>query len=287
MNQVIAVAALLLAVGAAGLAGYALSQAPPAADDLAVRLDAVEDELSRVEVELGALREASRPPPSLIGLGPEGTPEATGVSERAPTASEATVAEGAPTGATPLAKDGEALEELVDAAVEKKAAQMQAMRNKKPDLATFASVLELTDDQQEVVAKHVVSSQAEIRSILEIPAEDGTVFLEEFVDAYAHAMAHPGKDKDRGKRLFARLVAEKVPGSDRTYAQQAEAVKARLRETYKRALSPKQYATFEAWQMDPTEIKDVPGSPWHELMGRIRERARALGAKLPDDEGPR
>lgn len=39
-----------------------------------------------------------------------------------------------------------------------------------------------------------------------------------------------------------------------------------------------------AEQMDPTEVQDVEGSPWKQLEGRIKERARDLGADIPDDE---
>ena len=289
MSNGLAVVALLLALLAGGFAAYAVLQAPLASDDLEARIAVLEDELSRVEAELGALREATRPPPSLMGLGPEAAGASTGVGERAPSASTETVAEGAPTGSTPVAAaEGEAeggrLEDLVDAAVEKKAAQLQAMREKKPSLDVFASVLALDDAQRETVAKGVAASQAEIRSILEIPAEDGTVFLDEFVEALALRMARPKEDPERAKRLFQRLLVEKVPGTDTTYAQQAEAVKSRLRSVFQRTMTPKQYATFEAWRMDPTEVKGVPGSPWKELEGRVRERARVLGA---GSDGPR
>ena len=97
----------------------------------------------------------------------------------------------------------------------------------------------------------------------------------------ADGMANPGKHPERGKALFTRIVQEKIPGTDETYAQRVELVKGRLRETFKRELTPKQHGVYEAWEMDPTEIKDIPGSPWKELEGRIVERARQLGAELP------
>lgn len=288
MNNPLVVMALLLAVGAAGVAGYAATREPAAGGDVDARLLAVEDQLSRVEAELGALRAASRPPPSLMGLSPTAEPAedpAVGAAQRA--AAEAAAAAMQEPLVIEEGAKAEALRELVNEAVEKKAAQMGAMREKKPTLDSFAAVLELDEAQREKVARDVVASQQEIRTLLEIPAEDGTVFLDELVEILAGGMAQPGSGKERGAALFGRLMSEKVPGTDETYAAQAEAVKARLRTSFQRDFSTTQYATFETWRMDPTEIKDIPGSPWKDLEGRVLERARALGAKLPGDDGPK
>ncbi|MDF1703057.1 MAG: hypothetical protein P1V36_18055 [Planctomycetota bacterium] len=285
MNNPLVVVALLLAVGAAGVAGYAATREPAAGGDVDARLLAVEDQLSRVEAELGALRAASRPPPSLMGLSPTAEDPAVGAAQRA--AAEAAAAATQEPLVIEEGAKAEALRELVNEAVEKKAAQMRAMREKKPSLDSFAAVLELDEAQREKVARDVVASQQEIRTLLEIPAEDGTVFLDELVDILAGGIAQPGSGKERGAALFGRLMSEKVPGTDETYAAQAEAVKARLRTSFQRDFSTTQYATFEAWRMDPTEIKDIPGSPWKDLEGRVLERARALGAKLPGDDGPK
>ena len=284
--------ALTLALGSIAFGAYTFTRGPADTTELELRLTAVEDELSRVEAELGALREATKPPPSLMGLTPEGAVDLKQRAAAGTSADPMAVGDGGGAGSKP-AGDGDpetmtaAMREMVDAAVEKKAEQLRVMRNKKPSLEAFADVLALDDEQREAVAQGVVQAQSEIRAVLLQPAEDGTVFLDEFVETFAHGIANPGKDPQRGARLFQRLIAEKVPGSDATYAQQAEAAKAKLRETFKRTMSPKQYATFEAWQMDPSEVQGVPGSPWKELEGRIRERARALGANLPDEGGPK
>lgn len=292
MNNPLVVLSLFLAVAAVGVAGYVVTRAPADGAEVDARLLAVEDQLSRVEAELGALRAANRPPPSLMGLSPTAgqpleEPAALGVASTARRTAESDAAE---TDAPLAREDGAeagALRELVDQAVEKKAAQMRAMAVKKPTLDSFAEVLELDEEQREEVARDVVASQQEIRTILEIPAEDGTVFLDELVDILAGGIAKPGSGKERGAALFGRLMSEKVPGTDETYAMQAEAVKARLRASFQRAFNSRQYATFETWRMDPTEIKDIPGSPWKDLEGRVVERARALGAKLPGDDGPK
>lgn len=291
MQNGLAIAALVLALLGTGVGGYALLQAPADSSALEARLEIVEDDLSRVEAELGALREATRPPPSLLGLGPDGvgseTPDTGSTGVRAGRADREAGAADRPAAASEASREDEAIQEMVEAAVEKKAAQMRAMRRKKPPLDLFVEVLELDEAQRAEVVEGVVETQQEIKALLEMPAEDGTVFLDELVDILANGIANPGKDPERGARLFRRLVAEKVPGTDRTYAQQAEAMKDRLRARFKRTMNERQYATFEAWQMDPSEVQGVPGSPWKQLEGRVRDRAAALGHVFPDDPGPK
>ena len=65
-------------------------------------------------------------------------------------------------------------------------------------------------------------------------------------------------------------------------AQRAEGVKHQLRESFKRAWKPEQYATFEQWRMDPTEVQGVPGSPWKQIESRVVDRAKQLGWSAPD-----
>jgi hypothetical protein len=177
----------------------------------------------------------------------------------------------------------ETLAELVEQAVDKKAEQLQLMQgNKKPSIDAFAKALALTEEQRAAAERAIVGSQHEIKAVLEIETADGTNFLDELVETMADGMARPGKDLGRGLKLFGRILSETIPGTSETYAARAEALKARLREEFRRAWSPKQYAAFEAWQMDPTEVKGIPGSPWTEVEARVIERAKELGAQIPD-----
>ncbi len=162
---------------------------------------------------------------------------------------------------------------------------MQAMRDKKPSIDVFAKTLDLTDVQRQDVEREVLRAQHDIAGILQVPMADGTQALEELVEVMADSLARPGKDPGRATRLFGRLMAENVPGSNETYAARVEAVKAELRASFRRNWTAKQYATFEAWQMDPTEVKGIENSPWKGLEARVIERARALGAKLPETAG--
>jgi len=278
------VLALILSVVAIGVAGYALVQERADPHELEARLTAIEDQVARVE---DMLRERGTPAeraPSLMGLGmrSEGGDSGDSASRAGdePVVDRDDTHGGTPgesfSGGTP-----EELTALVEAAVAKKAAEMQVMRDKKPSLDTFAKTLELSDAQRQAAAQNVVRAQRAIQGVLEIPAEDGTRFLEELVETMAHGMAHPGQDPGRGRRLYGRLLSEKIPGSDETYAARVESVKTALRESFRRDWTPRQYATFEAWHMDPTEVKGIEGSPWREIEARVRERAKDLGAEIP------
>jgi hypothetical protein len=279
--------ALALGVVAIALGAYALTRDAPDSSGLEERLLEVEGKVARIEAAVAALDRAAPAAPTLMGYTLEdepGPPEPAGV---APVRGEDAGAEDAGGAASPDAppRTAEEIQELVDKAVEKKAAQMQGMRNKKPPLDLFARTLGLDDAQREQLARDVVRAQHAIQQVLEIPADDGTNFIEELVEVMADGMAHPGENPGRGKALFGRLKAERIPGSDETYADRVEVLKNALRSSFERSWTAKQYATFEQWQMDPTQIQGIEGSPFKAIERRVVERARQLGAKLPGDAG--
>jgi hypothetical protein len=101
------------------------------------------------------------------------------------------------------------------------------------------------------------------------------------VDIVAKGMAEPGKDHGFGN-WFGRIVNEKIPGTDATYAARIESMKNDMRARFRRDWSKEQYREFEEWKVDPTEIEQVPDSPNIALVERIKERARTFGATIPD-----
>lgn len=275
--------ALLISLVALGIAAWAATRPGQEPGESAARLDALDARLERVET---ALRERDGPDePTLVGLS---AGRGAGVSGTAPAVerSPGPVRSAPGLGGPETEEQGEAQEqirELVDEAVEKKAAELRNMQDKKPTFGAFSETLGLSEAQQEIVSRGVVQAQHEIRAILDTPAADGTNFLDELVEVMAEGMARPGEKTGRGMKLFGRLLTEEVPGTSETYAARAEHAKDRLRETLRRELTPQQHALYEAWQMDPSEIREVENSPWKEIEGRVIERAKDLGADLPDD----
>lgn len=183
----------------------------------------------------------------------------------------------------PPGKD--ALTAAVDKAVDRKTKQviddMRIKSDKKPEIRVFAKALGLTPEQQEAADRVVLEAQRETYSILETPTDDGRNLMTELVDLAAKGIAEPGKDHGWGKWL-GRIMTEKIPGTDQTHAERLETVKQRAQAEFKRTWTPKQYKEFEEWGVRPTEIKGVPGSPEVELEKRIVQRARMLGAEIPE-----
>jgi hypothetical protein len=169
-----------------------------------------------------------------------------------------------------------AVDERIDQAVEEKAEELERKRNKKPSLDAVAEELALDPYQREVVEREVRQGQHQIRAILETPTADGSNLLDGLVEAMACSEA---KRPDAGARWAAwigRVMTETVPGTDQTYAARAEAVKASVREAFRRELTDDQYIEFEAWAFDPTEMEGISDSAWADLEGRVEERARLM-----------
>jgi len=270
-NRLVKVAsiALVLSAVALGLGVVSLRRDDPKPARAPARMDRIDDletrvaELSR---EVAALK-AGRPQPTEW--------DGTGLPLTPPERPANTATEGP-----------EELKAIVDDAVERKTEKvldkMRIKTNKKPEIDAFASVLDLSKDQRTFTERVVVEGQRELHAILGTPTADGTNLLDQLVEVAARGMAEPGKNSGFGLWL-ARVLSEKVPGTDETYGTRIETVKSRMRAAFKREWSEAQYQEFESWGVDPTEIQKVPGSPNEALMKRITERARQLGAVLPED----
>lgn len=262
--------ALAFSAVALGAAVVTLTRRPPEPPRAPARTDRVEVLASQVE-ELRREVEALR----------AGRPEGAGASlptplTRLPRETESeTIVEGE-----------DVLEAIVDDAVERKTErvldELRVKADKKPAMDVFASVLELSKDQRVATERVVVEGQREVHAVLGTPTYDGTNLMDQLVEIAAKGIAEPGKDHGWGVWL-ARVLSEKIPGTDDTYGTRIESVKNGMRATLKREWSEAQYREFEAWGVDPTEIESVAGSPNEALLKRVTERARALGAVLPED----
>ena len=170
----------------------------------------------------------------------------------------------------------EEMQERVDAAVDKKATEFMIKMNKKPEFDDFAQVLELTDHQRWAIEKEVIAGQEAKREILETPMLDGTNFVEEIVEAWAQSSVNPGREGGRAKAIYGRLWSETFPGSTETYAERMDAAEDSVRDAFRRELNDDQYAEFEDWGLDPTEVQGIAESPWRDIKDRVGERAQEL-----------
>ncbi len=189
--------------------------------------------------------------------------------------------------ATPGKSENSALAAIVDDAVDRKTRQvMEEIRikaNKKPDIAVFAKMLELTPEQRRETEQVVADGQRRVHEALNIPTASGANLMDELVDIVAKGIAEPGKDHGLA-RLFGKITTENIPGTNTTYAAQIESVKAEMRSTFRQSWSKKQYEEYEQWRVDPTEVANVKDSPNVALMQRITDRAREFGAKTPESK---
>ncbi|MEE8107441.1 MAG: hypothetical protein V3T86_18045 [Planctomycetota bacterium] len=233
------------------------------------------DELSQEVMLLRAQRTAA------------GTSNTPGLGTGSPSSSKETgdTTEGY---ATPGGTDNASeLEAIVNEAVDKKTARvldkMRVKQNKKPTFAAFASVLELTDQQRAETERVVVDGQRESYEILNTPTANGNNLMDELVDIVARRFVTPRQNNGMGKWI-GRILSETIPGTNETYAARLGVVTDNMKATFKRSWSATQYREFEEWGVNPTEITGIPGSPNDALGKRIMQRAKDLGAKVPESE---
>jgi len=265
--------ALVLSALALGAAIVALTREPPQPQRASARMDRVtelETEVAELAHEVALLR----------GQRAEGARRNASSTE--PGAAPAT---GGDAGDVP--EDETSIAAIVDDAVDRRAKQviddLRIKTDKKPAIDAFVAALELDREQRAATERVIVEGQREVHQILGTPTRDGTNLMDELVEIIAKQIAEPGKDHGFG-RWFARVAGETIPGTNKTYGERIEAVKASMRANFKREWSESQYKEFEEWGIDPTEIQKVPGSPNAELEKRILARASVLGAELPRAE---
>ncbi len=172
------------------------------------------------------------------------------------------------------------IEERVTEVVDEKISALEERKSrkedKKPSFEVFAEVLELTESQRTAVEDEIWIGQRDIRAILEMPTEDGSDLVGELVEAMAHGQAGRPEAPWLFMEWVGRLVSEKIPDSNVTYGALIEETKNDVRTALRRELNTKQYAEFESWRMDPTEVKEIEGSPWDDLEERIEQRVFEL-----------
>jgi hypothetical protein len=170
----------------------------------------------------------------------------------------------------------ERVAEVVDEKVSAIAEKQAVMQNKKPSLDDFAVALDLTYNQRVAVEDEVRFGQKEVRNILDIPTADGSNLVKELVEVLAHGgIEHPETSK-RFMKWVGRVMSETIPGTDDTYGTRIEAAKNKVRAGFRKVFTDKQYADFEKWGLDPTEIQEIENNPWTDIGELIQKRMLEL-----------
>ena len=268
--------ALVVSALALGAAIVALTREPPQPQRASGRMDRVtelETEVAELAHEIAILKGERPEGARRNASGPDlGIPSTEG---------------GEPGEVADVPGDETSIAAIVDDAVERKTKKviddLRIKTDKKPGIDAFVAALDLDREQRAATERVIVEGQREVHQILGTPTRDGTNLMDELVEIIAKGIAEPGKDHGFG-RWFARVAGETIPGTNKTYGERIEAVKASMRANFKRDWTEAQYKEFEAWGVDPTEIQKVPGSPNADLEKRILARASVLGAEIPRGE---
>lgn len=280
MSRFLPVLSLLVASGALAVAWHATSELGVLREELASqqKLGALhEDPVSMSGGSTSSGRLAGEDVP--VG---DASPDATSA---APTLRGIALVPGAPSSEASPATEaelgklvdravGERVDGALDEAVQKGVRNVLALRDKRPAYSTFSEVLDLKEAQSERVTQDITQAQSAIMQVLRTPADDGTVFFDRLVDLMVEGARKPGKDIG-WKAFLERVVSEPIPGANTTYGARIDGIKGDLKDSLRRTMSDRQWASFEAWQMDPTQIRDVPGSPYAEVQRLVTERAAA------------
>ena len=270
MKTMVSLFALLVAVVAIVVAVINKTPEAAAPSNTDARFDALEAQVARLSQAVMEMREERDTPPPLASGSRPG---------EADTLSPTAIGKEADANAEDRLKA--MVSEAVDLKTKEVVEELENKDDKNPSLDVFAATLELTDEQRRAAEQEVIRGQREVFDILDIPTEGGANLMDELVEVVARSVAWPEKDPGWGKWLV-RVITEKIPGTDETYATRIDAVKATVLDSFKRTFNEEQYAEFQKWGVDPIEIQDIPDSPGEDLESRYMDRARQLTAEFPD-----
>ncbi|MHC5038758.1 MAG: hypothetical protein ACYTHM_15730, partial [Planctomycetota bacterium] len=147
----------------------------------------------------------------------------------------------------------------------------------KPKFDQFAAKLGLDEGQQAAVKEMLVKGQEELLDHFSRPLPDGTIVMDELADAFYQSMVEPEKGKAELVRLYTRLISEKVPGTDQTYAQVGERLNTRLSREMATVMTASQAEQFRTWAPKPTEIELSEGPFQRYILAHIQRRQQTPG----------
>jgi hypothetical protein len=190
-------------------------------------LDAVRDEIARVE------RKAAEPKPSPAAPPPSRP------------------------GALPTTLTEEDIQKIVDEKVEEKLQARGEPRkgsgpaggDRKMALHDMAKELGLDPKIQMQVAEIANTAKREIFDLLRTPRADGTNVADELIDVLLKG------DPAATQQLFQRLVTEKIPGTQTSYLAGVGASQDRARGLLAAAMGPDAYGRFEHMNLHPENIE--------------------------------
>ena len=310
MKAFIAVLALVVALGSAGVAVYVLLEQDRNMADLKREIAQLEahagadrqlisdlqvaqareakapESLKAVEKDLAGLREKVESASARVDvLGTQVSAlRESDKNDKVEMAKMQKRLSGAPAGVSGDALRKEDLEKLID----KKLRESGPLQGQGPPrFEALADRLELDETQRKELEDILRGKKTEHLNILKTPRADGSNLLDEFGDELVEAIRNGKPNDDTARPVFMnfhrRMMTEKVPGTDTTYAQTMMKAQQETRVAFKEALPQDKFqAMLKLGIHNPLDMR-IPEEP---LESYIQGRLRAAGVAPPPGDGP-
>ncbi|GEM_PF-2600579 len=159
-----------------------------------------------------------------------------------------------------------------------------AEKEPKPSFERFAGRLQLDEGQKAAVKNMLVKNQERLLDYLSRPLEDGTIMVDALSEVFYQGMTDPEKAQAMGGNLFKRMLAEKVPGTEKTYLETVETMNDRLSGEMKRIMTQEQAEEFEAWAPKPVDIDLEDEGPLGRYVMEYIQRRQAEEGTAPEEK---
>lgn len=217
------------------------------------------DRLAALEARVAALPETDPDAPAPLAplpMVPSSTPEPAqpgGAAVDAPG--------GTPTPAAPDGRSEAEIQKQVKDAVEKELESVKRRQKKAATFDDFSKELELNDTQQTVVQDELARMQLEVLQLLRTPTEQGYVPLDYLLEAWSNPNRQAGNRRYR--EVVDALKLMKLPGTELSYQQHIDSMKASVNAPFERTLNEEQFEVWKSWELDPSRISWTD-SPFHQ-----------------------
>lgn len=304
MKTVLTFVALILALGAAGAAGYGYLERSHETEQLNSTIESLESRLAAAEHKFADFQEqqnkkaadASASPQALEKDMADLREKVAGVNTRVEVLGTQVGAlreydkkskvqmarlekavQISPSGAAGGTVRREDIEDLI----EEKIKGRQPM-GKEPPLSAVAARLDLEEVERDALEDIIRQKKNELMTLLKTPRADGSSKLDEIADVFIEVLKSGNPEgpeaKKKAMKAYLSLAAEKVPGTEKTYFVEIVRMQQETRDAFKQALSRKQYQAFEALQIENAMDIKIDNDP---LGAYIMQRAQAEGVTLP------
>ena len=299
MKTLLTFIALILALGAAGAAGYGYIERTREAAKLTDTIDSLEARIALAERMVKEFQdqqakqdsEAAEVPPAVEKNMADLREKVEGVNTRVEVLGTQVSAlresdkksrfqidrlekQAASTPAGAVAGSAVRKEDIEDLIDEKMKGHQPL--GKEPQLSAVAARLDLEEVEQAALEDILRQKKNDMMVLLKTPRTDGTNLLDEFGDQIIEVMS--SGDEQQAKKVFMkffqRIASDRIPGTDKTYLAEVIRMQEETREAFKSALSEKQFQSFQILGVQNAMDIKIPNEP---IEVYLQQRMQASG----------